>query len=385
MPEKILIVDDDLDGLKLISLMLQRHGYEVITANAGNQAILRATNERPDLIILDVMMPDINGYEVCRRLRASSVTQSIPIIMFTAKNMIDDKVAGFEAGADDYLTKPTHPAELASRVKAILQRSAKQRNKPVDRGLTIGVVGVKGGIGTTTVTLNLGAAFRKMEENPIVADIRLGNGSLALLLGITRTNSMLSVLNRTPQEVTSAVLERELITHATGLRLLLSSYSAKEALLNYSLETMLAMVGGLRTLGKPVILDLGSGYTRTLQRLQNELDRIIVLLEPTNLALVMAREMLQEFGGETRSKVHIVVINRQQNSLQPAWHQVEKALGHEIRAIISPAPDLAYQAAEAGIPMVYYQSNAIVSSQFHKLAEYMHSGSRLPADGRFTN
>src|SRR3990172_4688022 len=126
MSERILIVDDDNDSLKLIGLMLQRHGYEVIAANAGNQGIAKATSESPDLIILDVMMPDMNGYEVCRRLRANPATQSIPIIMFTAKTLIDDKVAGFEAGADDYLTKPTHPAELASRVKTILQRSTTQ-------------------------------------------------------------------------------------------------------------------------------------------------------------------------------------------------------------------------------------------------------------------
>ena len=101
MAEKILVVDDDLDSLKLIGLMLQRNGYEVIAANAGNQALARATSDHPDLIILDVMMPDMNGYEVSRRLRKNPNTQNIPIIMFTAKTLIDDKVAGFEAGADD--------------------------------------------------------------------------------------------------------------------------------------------------------------------------------------------------------------------------------------------------------------------------------------------
>ena len=114
MAEKILIVDDDIDSLKLIGLMLQRQGYEISAASAGGQAINKAAAENPDLIILDVMMPDMDGYEVCRRLRADTTTQHIPIIMFTAKTLVDDKVSGFEAGADDYLTKPTHPAELAA-------------------------------------------------------------------------------------------------------------------------------------------------------------------------------------------------------------------------------------------------------------------------------
>src|SRR6187401_548115 len=149
MAEKILIVDDDLDSLKLIGLMLQRHGYEVVAANSGTQAIAKASNDHPNLIILDVMMPDMDGYEVCRRLRANPETKGIPIIMFTAKTLVDDKVAGFEAGADDYLTKPTHPAELASRVKTILARNPSQQRKQ-EKTYTLGFLGAKGGVGTST-------------------------------------------------------------------------------------------------------------------------------------------------------------------------------------------------------------------------------------------
>src|SRR5690606_35564113 len=123
MSEKILVVDDDVESLKLISLMLKRQGYDVAIANSGSQALAKAGTELPNLIILDVMMMDMDGYEVCRRLRGNPETRPIPIIMFTAKTLIDDKVAGFEAGADDYLTKPTHPAELASRIKAVLARN----------------------------------------------------------------------------------------------------------------------------------------------------------------------------------------------------------------------------------------------------------------------
>ena len=136
MAEKILIVDDDVDSLKLIGMMLQRQGYEIVAASNGQQALARARADEPELIILDVMMPDMDGYEVCRRLRHDSTTQAIPIIMFTAKTLVDDKVAGFEAGADDYLTKPTHPSELQSHVKALLARASKSAEEmtTVERG-----------------------------------------------------------------------------------------------------------------------------------------------------------------------------------------------------------------------------------------------------------
>ena len=126
MAQKILVVDDELDSVKLIGIMLQRQGYEIVAAQSGAQALVKAETENPDLVILDIMMPDIDGYEVCRQLRTNPATANLPIIMFTAKTLVGDKVTGFQAGADDYLTKPVHPAELASRVKAVLLRSARR-------------------------------------------------------------------------------------------------------------------------------------------------------------------------------------------------------------------------------------------------------------------
>src|SRR5512142_3325567 len=122
MPEKILIIDDDVDTLRLVGLMLQRQGYQIVAATAGEQALAKAFEEHPAVILLDVMMPDMDGLEVTRRLRKNPGTASTPILLFTAKTQLDDKVAGFEAGADDYLTKPTHPAELQAHIRALLTR-----------------------------------------------------------------------------------------------------------------------------------------------------------------------------------------------------------------------------------------------------------------------
>ena len=100
MPEKILIVDDELDTLRLVGMMLESKGYQIITAGDGEKALLTAENEQPDLILLDIMMPGIDGFEVTRQLRQRRATQDIPIIMFTAKTSMDDRVQGLELGAD---------------------------------------------------------------------------------------------------------------------------------------------------------------------------------------------------------------------------------------------------------------------------------------------
>src|SRR5512143_2298055 len=126
MAEKILIVDDDLETLRLVGLMLQRQGYEISAASNGEQGLDKAWEEKPDLILLDIMMPGMDGYEVTRKLRGNPSTLSTPILMFTAKTQLDDKVVGFDVGADDYLTKPTHPSELQAHVKALLARSVQK-------------------------------------------------------------------------------------------------------------------------------------------------------------------------------------------------------------------------------------------------------------------
>ncbi|MCU0496747.1 MAG: response regulator [Anaerolineae bacterium] len=371
MSEKILIVDDDIDSLKLIGLMLQRQGYQVIAANAGAQALSKAHAELPDLIILDVMMPDMNGYEVCKRLRNHPDTKTIPIIMFTAKTLIDDKVAGFEAGADDYLTKPTHPAELAARVRQMLARSPHRptQERRNTAGKTIGVIGAKGGIGTSTVVLNVGASLAQNNGKPIIADFRLGSGSLGLMLGITRATGMGNVLSRPASDIRGPLVEKEIAVHQSGIRALLSSTRIKEAQLNYTIETALAVIQVLKNLGDPVIFDLGTGYHTLNSRLLAQMDRIIVIAEPITITLEMAQELVREIETDLKKQVEIVVVNRNASKVQLPWHEVESILGREILAIIAAAPEIAFHAIETGTPMVLQEPGAIVSSQLMKLAE----------------
>ena len=118
---KILVVDDEPNIIELARLYLEREGYEVEGVSSGQDALARRSAFRPDLIILDLMLPDIDGFEVCREIRAKS---DIPILMLTARKEYVDKIVGLELGADDYFTKPFNPRELVARVKAILRRYA---------------------------------------------------------------------------------------------------------------------------------------------------------------------------------------------------------------------------------------------------------------------
>lgn len=119
----ILVVDDDEDIVEVVQRLLRQHAHTVIPAHTGRQAISRLQEKRPDLVILDIVLPDVNGIEICKFMRTHPQLSSVPIIFLTYKEAIEDKIAGFEAGGDDYLTKPFHLNELEMRVRALLRHS----------------------------------------------------------------------------------------------------------------------------------------------------------------------------------------------------------------------------------------------------------------------
>ncbi len=121
--EKILIVDDEEDVLELVRFNLEREGYKIETAVSGEEALTTAKSRLPDLIILDLMLPGMDGLEVCKKLKTDAKTQSIPIIMLTAKSEDSDIITGLELGADDYITKPFSPKILTARIRRVLQRN----------------------------------------------------------------------------------------------------------------------------------------------------------------------------------------------------------------------------------------------------------------------
>jgi DNA-binding response OmpR family regulator len=133
MGKRILVVEDDHKTAHLVELYLQKDGYRVATASNGREGLELARRLNPDLAVLDVMLPEMDGLELCRRLRAES---ELPIIMLTARSTEDDKLLGLDIGADDYMTKPFSPRELVARVRAVLRRAGDAEEVPED--ITVG-------------------------------------------------------------------------------------------------------------------------------------------------------------------------------------------------------------------------------------------------------
>jgi phosphate regulon transcriptional regulator PhoB len=141
-PKKILVVEDELDLVELVSYNLKKEGFEVASASDGEKALRRIREESFDLVVLDLMLPGIQGMELCRILRNDPKTEGLPVIMVTAKGEEVDRVLGLEIGADDYISKPFSPRELAARVKAVLRRAVQRQ--PGEKVIRIGDLVIDG-------------------------------------------------------------------------------------------------------------------------------------------------------------------------------------------------------------------------------------------------
>ena len=175
MAAHILIVDDNELNLKLATAVLEKEGYQTSTALNGKEALERANKNPPDLAILDVMMPDMDGYELCQRMRDTPKLAAIPVIILTALSSVDDKLKAFDVGADDFLSKPFVPAELRARVKVLLRhlnaRVEIEKDSPTYK---IAVFSLRGGIGVSTLATNLAVGLTQLwDDESVLMDLSL--------------------------------------------------------------------------------------------------------------------------------------------------------------------------------------------------------------------
>jgi len=377
MVVRILVIDDDLDTLRLVGLMLQRQGYEIIAASNGTQGLEKAINEKPDLILLDVMMPDMDGYEVTRRLRKNPATSTIPILMFTAKTQIDDKVTGFEVGADDYLTKPTHPTELQAHVRTLLARTPAKKTDEVKipagkKGYIIGVISVRGGLGVSTIASNIAAALLTRSQSDVtLAELTPGHGTLATDLGFPSQKALSEILNGTIVEVTKEKVESSLVPHNSGVKFLLASENPRDVNLISQIQHFESLVLHLATLSRFIVLDLGSGLPAYAQKLLLMCDQQVVVLEGTPNIIQHTKILLDEIK-QLKVKpdtISVILNNRQRSEAQISANKVQDKLGHPIAATITPSPELFLQATRVHSPAVISQPSNMTSQQFLKIAD----------------
>lgn len=371
---KILVVDDDATILKLLELVLRQAGYTVLTAKSGEDGLQVAQTQKPDVAILDVMLPGMNGYTLCRRLRQNSATALMPILMLTAQAETRDKLAGFEAGADDYLTKPFDPEELVARLRVLLARTqpvyAAKTESP-KRGALWAVFGAKGGVGKTTIATNLAVALAKQPGARVaLLDADFSFGDVAAHLNLSPSRTILDLVPRV-YDLDEELLGRVLIQHESGVRVLLGPYRPQDAEL-ITAEALQMILQRLTETYDYVIVDCPSHYDDLTLLILERAEQIVMVLTPEigpikNTATFM----------EVAARLEIptprirIVLNRANSEVGIAAPEIERALQMQIPLRLISGGRPVVLSVNHGKPIVMQQPQHPFSQQIARIGEML--------------
>ena len=375
MAAKVLLIDDDIDTLRLVGLMLQHQGYQISAASSGKQGIAKAESEQPDVVLLDVMMPGMDGFEVARRLRQDPRTKSIPILMFTARSQLDDKITAFEAGADDYLIKPTNPVELQTHVRQLLERAREKEAAAAAsaaRGHAVAILAARRGLGVSTLAANLAASLQAgSKAEVILAELTSGPGTLARDLGLPPPRQVGELLTAPAQQITLERVAAALVRHSSGMRLLLASGSPRDASPPLPTEEFVALFEALASLADYLVLDLGSELSPSAERILPLCKNWIVVTEAAPDTITLTRHLIDQLTdlGIEPAKITAVLNTRDRHKTQLPWAMAQQRLGHPIAADLRPAPELMAAAAGLRVPAVVAAPEDVTSQQIIKIAD----------------
>jgi pilus assembly protein CpaE len=368
MDARILIADDDETIIRLLTITLRNEGYELIIARDGRAALEMVNRERPDMAILDVMMPEMTGFEVCHALRAQPETATMPVIILSGLSDVNDKVSGIQAGADEYVTKPIDLRELAARVAGLLRRNRMLRESSAPKaGKIVAVWGAKGGVGVTTTALNIATVLVRAGKSTIVVEMRGDYGTISAQLKMRPERNLTALLSSEPAAITAPLITSLIATTPFNLRVIFGPQRAEE--FTELPESLVgAVLGRLNQMADFVILDVANGVTPAHQTIVRSSSEIILLLEPEITAVASASMRLQQFlaWGARPEQIVCLLVNRQGTALL-SLHEVENQIGQKVIGMIPPAMETLAIATQYGTPLVLYQPNHITSVTYGDL------------------
>jgi pilus assembly protein CpaE len=339
---KVLVVDDDLNIQRVLVFTLKQEGYEVVVASDGAAGVEMAKSESPDLILMDVAMPRLDGYAATQKIRAAETGVHVPIIMLTSEADVEQRVKGLRAGADDDIVKPFHPLELIARIKALLARSGAGGSSSVRSSETNALArmclfyGAKGGVGTTTSAINTAIALAqdlKRRTALIDANLQFGDHRVFMDLGLD-TASMVNAI--TEADLDADLLKRLMVKHRSGIELMLAPPSPADADIVVERQrndpgSLTNLLNLLRKSYDYTLIDMAKTIDDFNLQLFDEADVIFVIMTADLSCLKNVRLVLETMDslGYERSKVQLV-LNRSNAYTGINIRNAESALGRKI-------------------------------------------------------
>lgn len=362
---KIYIIDDDEQLLRMVGLMLERGGHSTKMVNNPVEGLQAVKDDKPDLLVLDVMMPGLSGHDIARDIRAQKGLENLPILILTARSQEIDRETALKSGADDYLSKPVTSQELIEKVDNLLSR--RNQKKTLEKGIVISLFGLRGGVGQTTLAVNLASALRRISQQEVcLVDFSPSGGQAAMHLRLQFRHSWADL-----QPIAGldwAGLRENLMLHPSGLRLM-----AAPQVPQLSMEPSPAVVAKIIELLQEnstfVVIDVPRLFGASFKTMLERTDIALHVLTPDVVSVqtaVQLNRLLEKSNITFKQKSY--VLNQVQVDPQIPQATVEKGLNARVASKINFDPNQS-RALSQGVPLTLTSANSPMATMMNRMAE----------------
>lgn len=356
---RVLLIDDEQFYYKLIQKKLKESDYELEYAKSSSEGLAKISSFDPELLIVDLMLPEMDGFQILERLRRDQKYGSIPVIVITAKDELDKKLKAFELGADDYLVKPFQPEELVARMGILIRRGRAAQaaqsgaaDKARDASLYV-VHSLRGGAGSSSIVVNLGLAFQKLwGKSTLLVDGVLTAGQIALMLDAKSTATWENLVGINEETLDDVVVSEMMCEHKSGIRYI-ASPRFPIAADTFSNEILKLFMDKLKYHNDFIIVDTSHDFSDMTINMLSMSNSILLIMAPEMASLRSTMGALEIYDrlGVSVDKVKIVLNN---NSSSPAIKQVqlEKVLKRSIDYVLPYEAGEVNRALNFGQPFI---------------------------------
>lgn len=381
---RVLLIDDEPFYYKLLNRPMKDAGHEFDYSKTGKEGLAKISATKPEIIIVDLRLPDISGHDILERLRRDSEFSNIPVIVITARNELGDKLKAFELGADDYLIKPFQPEELVARLRILARRGramkiVSQMEKSDEKLTTvIAVHSLRGGVGSTSISVNLALALNQIwAKQTLLVDAVFSAGQVAMMLNVKPKFTWEDFSDIELKNIDEELINSVAGKHPAGLSFIAAPRSPI-AVDTFSDEFWKVVLSKLAKQFEFIVIDTAHDFTDiTIQMLNFASDLVLVVApEMSSLRAAMSAMEIYDKLGFPPEKIKLL-LNSNSSIVGIRQAQIEKVLGHPVDFVIPYEPDEVIRALNFGEP--FYLKNPalqisvklenmayILSNQIHK-------------------
>jgi pilus assembly protein CpaE len=367
--ERVLFVDDEEQIRKLLSTWLTRQGYEVVVANDGWEALKAIRTKAPDLVITDVNMPNMNGLELTRRLRADHRTARIPVIMLSARKQADDVLTGYAEGADEYIPKPVEMAVLAAKVEVLIRRFATTRGEAAAKrgGNVVLFVHGKGGVGCTTLAVNAAVALASTTIYRVtLLDLNLEFGNAPMLMNLASERTLADLAEAGHEQLDETTFTTYLEQDRSGVRVLAGCDVPERAEL-VTVPAVQQAIDHLQKQSDYVVIDAPASFSQQVLAALDVADAAVIVTSAHLPSLKATKQALEVLGKLSYPVERTVLVVNRTSAAGVEMDHVARFFNRK-PDIVVPYTQACDDAADRGRPLTILHPDSAASKVIRDLA-----------------